>query len=186
MRHACNPLAAVLLALHHADTAVRHPDAPFAHVAAVVRQIHAVHHVILVAVDVLIAQAADIVHLHHSRLSVFVPTLIPGILVHQPVNQRIHDFVVDDIRFIVADGVCHPMLCRSACCAVVGMLSGTALFLHIPAPVTGIAQIRNAAVHQRIYLLHTTLLAVIVEVCPGHACRGRSSGDAGTQFASHY
>ena len=27
------------------------------------------------------------------------------------------------------------MLCRPACCSVVGMLSGTALFLHVPTPV---------------------------------------------------
>ena len=90
-------------------------------------------------------------------------SLIDG-LVHQTVNQRIRDFVVDGIRFIVADGVCHPMLCRSACCAVVVVLSGTALLLHVPAPVPCIAQIRNAAVHQRIYLLHAPLLAVVVEV----------------------
>ena len=186
MRHACNPLTAVLFPLHPTHRAVRHPDAPFAHVAAVVRQIHAVHHVILVTVDVLIAQAADIVHLHHGYLPIFVPALIPGILVHQAFNQRIRNFVVDGIRFIVADGICHSMIGRSACCAVVGMLSGTALFLHIPAPVTGIAQIRNAAVHQRIYLLHTPLLAVVVEVRPGHACRGRSSGYAGTQLAAHH
>ena len=184
--HACCPLVTGRFALHPAHRAVRHPDAPFAHVAAVVWQVHAVHHVILVAVDVLIAQAADIVHLHYGCLSVFVTALIPGILVHQTVNQRIRDFVVDGIRFIVADGICHPMLCRPACCSVVGMLSGTALFLHVPTPVPCIAQIRNAAVHQRIYLLHAPLLAVIVEVRPGHACRGRSSGYAGTQLAAHY
>ena len=78
------------------------------------------------------------------------------------------------------------MLCRSACCAVVVVLSGTALLLHIPAPIPCIAQVRDAAVHQGIYLLHATLLAVIVEVRPGHACRGRSSGYAGTQLATHY
>ena len=105
---------------------------------------------------------------------------------HQAVNQRIRDFVVNDIRFIVADGVCHPVFGRSACCAVIVMLTGTALFLHIPAPVLCIAQVRDAAVHQRIYLLHTPLLAVVVEVRPGHACRGRSSGDAGTQFTAHH
>ena len=186
MRHACNPLTAVLLALYHTDTAVRHPNAPFALVAAVIRQVHAVHHVILVAVDVLVAQAADIVHLHHGRLPVFVPALIPGILVNQAVNQRIRDFVVDGIRFIIADGVCHPVFCRPTRCSVVGMLSGTALFLHVPAPIPCIAQVRDAAVHQRIYLLHTPLLAVIVEVRPGHACRGRSSGYAGTQLTAHH
>ena len=186
MRHACNPLTAVLLALYHTDTAVRHPDAPFALVAAVIRQIHAVHHVILVAVDVLVAQAADIVHLHHGRLSVFVPALIPGILMHQAVNQRIRDFVVDDIRFVIADGVCHSMVGRSTRCPVIVMLTGTALFLHVPTPVLCIAQVRDAAVHQGIYLLHATLLAVIVEVRPCHACRGRSSGYAGTQLAAHY
>ena len=87
MRYACNPLTAVLLTLHHADTAVRHPDTPFALVAAVIRQVHAVHHVILVAVDVFIAQAADIVHLHNHCLTVLVPALIPGILVNHIFNQ---------------------------------------------------------------------------------------------------
>ena len=105
---------------------------------------------------------------------------------HQAVNQRIRDFVVDDIRFVIADGVCHSMVGRSTRCPVIVMLTGTALFLHVPTPVLCIAQVRDAAVHQGIYLLHATLLAVIVEVRPGHACRGRSSGDAGTQFASHY
>ena len=56
------------------DTAVRHPDAPFALVAAVIRQIHAVHHVILVAVDVLVAQAADIA-VSYTHLIMDIPNV---------------------------------------------------------------------------------------------------------------
>ena len=78
------------------------------------------------------------------------------------------------------------MVGRSTRCPVIVMLTGTALFLHVPTPVLCIAQVRDAAVHQGIYLLHATLLAVIVEVRPCHACRGRSSGYAGTQLAAHY
>ena len=87
MRHACNPLTAVLLALHHADTAVRHPDAPFALVTAVVRQVHTVHHIILVAINILITDTADVVHLDNRCLTVLVQALIPGVLVNQIINQ---------------------------------------------------------------------------------------------------
>ena len=105
---------------------------------------------------------------------------------HQIFNQRIRDFVVDGIRFIVADGVCHPVFCRSTRCPVIVVLTGTALFLHVPTPVLCIAQVRDAAVHQRVYLLHATLLAVIVEVRPRHAGSGRAAGYAGAQLAAHY
>ena len=87
MRYTCNPLTAVLLALYHTDTAVRHPNTPFALVAAVIRQVHTVHHIILVAVDVLVTDTADVVHLHNHCLTVLVPALIPGILVNQIFNQ---------------------------------------------------------------------------------------------------
>ena len=78
------------------------------------------------------------------------------------------------------------MLCRSARYSIVIMLPGTALFLHVPAPVPCIAQIRNAAVHQRIYLLHAPLLAVVVEVRPGHASGCIGAGYASTQLAAHH
>ena len=55
------------------------------------------------------------------------------------------------------------MVGRSTRCPVIVMLTGTALFLPVPTPVLCIAQVRDAAVHQGIYLLHATLLAVIVE-----------------------
>ena len=105
---------------------------------------------------------------------------------HQAVNQRIRDFVVDDIRFIIADGVCHTMLGSASRYSIVVMLSGTALFLHVPSSVTGIAQVRDAAVHQSIYLLHATLLAVIVKVCPRHTAGCGVSCNASTQLASHH
>ena len=78
------------------------------------------------------------------------------------------------------------MLCRSTRYSIVIMLPGTALFLHVPATVPCIAQIRNAAVHQRIYLLHAPLLAVVVEVRPGHASGCIGTGYAGTKLAAHH
>ena len=66
------------------------------------------------------------------------------------------------------------------------MLSGTALFLHVTTTVTRIAQVRNTAVHQCIYLLHTTLLAVVVEVCPRHTAGSIIAGYTRTKLTAHY
>ena len=61
--HSCCPCAGVGMALDHYRGAVGEPYTPLADIAVCVRKIHPVHHVVLVAVYVLIAQTADIVHL---------------------------------------------------------------------------------------------------------------------------
>ena len=63
----------------------------------------------------------------------FIKGIPPAIAIEQKVNSR------------------NP---RSTRCPVIVMLTGTALFLHVPTPVLCIAQVRDAAVHQGIYLLH--------------------------------
>ena len=66
------------------------------------------------------------------------------------------------------------------------MLPGTALFLHVTATVTCIAQVSDAAVHQSVDLLHATLLTVIMEVRPRHTAGSIIAGYACTKLAAHY
>ena len=123
------------------------------------------------AVNVLIAKATDIVYLGHGRRTILVLAAIPGVLVDRTVHDGIRDLVVYFIRFIITDRILHTVTCRTARYAVVRMLTASALFLAVTTPITGIKQVRDTRVHQCVYLLHTTLLAIIMEVDPVHAGR---------------
>jgi len=58
------------------------------------------------------------------------------------------------------------MVGRSTRCRVSVMVTGPALFVHVRTPVVRIDQVRDADVHQGIYVVRSTLCAVIVEVSP--------------------
>lgn len=63
VRDSSYPVSGACSAFNIADGAVRHPYTPFADVSAVVGQVNTVHHLPFVAVDIHIAEAADIVDL---------------------------------------------------------------------------------------------------------------------------
>ena len=186
MRHACYPLVTGRFALHHADTAVRHPNTPFTHVTTVVWQVHTIHHIIFVPINILVTDTAYIVYLSNHRRTVLVLAYIPSILVNKTVYKRICYFIIDGKRCIITDSVLHAITGRTTRDTITIMLPRTALFLHVTAAITCIAQVRNTAVHQGIYLLHTPLLAVIMKVRPRHTAGCIITGYTRTQFAAHY
>jgi len=107
MRHSRYPTTCSST-LNHYHAAIGHPNAPLALIATRVRQVHTVHHVILVSVDVLIAQAADIVHLRHLCSTILVLVHIPGILVHSVlVHQTVCHIRIDCLCALIANGVLH-------------------------------------------------------------------------------
>ena len=106
----CNgryPYARACASFHHAGRAVRHPDAPLAGVAAVIRKVNAVHHVILMTVDILVAKAADIVHLRDCSTAVVILAAIPGVLVDHVVHKRVRHVRVDGVRLFITDRIGH-------------------------------------------------------------------------------
>ena len=186
MSHCRYPVTAIRRTLYHDRAAVRHPNAPLALIAARVRQVHTVHHVILVSVDVLIAQAADIVHLRYLCSTVLVLVYIPGILVHSVlVHQTVCHIRVDCLCALIAYGVLHASRHRAASRAHIRMRASATLLLHVPPAILRVCKVRNAEVHQSVNLLHTPLHAVIVEVRPCHACCSAAARYAGTQLAAH-
>ena len=186
MRHGGNPDTGAHGTLNQAGTAVRHPDTPLTGIARVIRKVHAVHHVIFMTVDVLVAKAADIVHLCHRSAAVAVRVTVPGVLVHGVFYQAVRHVRVDGTGFLVADRVRHPAARRAASSAAVRMLAGSALLLAVATAVLGIEQVGNTRVHQRVYLLHASLGGVIMEIRPAHARRSAAAGNAGAQLRSHH
>ena len=181
MCHAVDP-AGGLHALHPSVGSVGHQVAPLAAVATVVRNVHAVHHVILVAVDVLVAEAVRVVQLVEHRLAVRVRFLVEGFAV---------TFHAANGRAVRVHRVLHAYLRRAAGRACVGVLTRAALHLAVSPPILGKKQVGDVVVHQAVYLLHTSLGRVEVEVSPRHARCCRAAGDTGSQFvpdhaAAHY
>ena len=144
MRHGSYPPVAIAATFDHTNTAVRHPNAPFEIIVIVIRQINAVHHFPLVAVNVFVAQAADVIHLCHCCTAILVYAPVPGILVHAIVHDTIRNATADAARLRIADSVPYATLCRAARRAVVRVLSRSALFLSVPTPVAGEEQVGNA------------------------------------------
>jgi len=108
----CNgryPYARACASFHHTGRAVRHPDAPLAGVAAIIRKVNAVHHVILMTVDILVAKAADIVHLRDSSTAVVILAAIPGVLVDHIVHKRVRHVRVDGVRLFITDRIGHAV-----------------------------------------------------------------------------
>ena len=184
MYHGSYPPVAIAAALDHTNTAVRHPNAPFEIIVTVIRQINAVQHFPLVAVNVLIAHAADIVHLRHRRTAVLVRASVPGELVHETVYETVRNAAVHTGSFFVSDGVPHAPCRRAARRAGVRVLPRSALFLSVPASVPGVEEVGNAGVHQRVYLLHATLNTVIMKVRPSHARSRAAAGYRCTQLGT--
>ena len=186
MSHCRYPRVTISRTLHHHNRTVRHPDAPLAHIATRVRYVHPVHHVILVSVDVLIAQATDIVHLRHLCSTILVLLHIPGILMHKIVHKTVRHIRINPLRLFVAHSVLHAPRCRTASRACIRVRTCATLLLHVLSPILCIAQICDAPVHQRVYLLHTSLHAIVVEVHPCHVCSRRTTRYAGTQFCANH
>ena len=144
MRHGSYPPVAIAATFDHTNTAVRHPNAPFEIIVTVIRQINAVHHFPLVAVNIFVTQTADVVHLCHCCTAILVYAPVPGILMHAIVHDTIRNATADAARLRIADSVPHATLSRAACRAVVRVLSRSALFLSVPTPVAGEEQVGNA------------------------------------------
>ena len=93
--------------------------------------------------------------------------------------------------FLETDGVLHTVAHRATCNSSAAVIACPTLLLAVPSPVTGIKKVGDAGVHQRIDLLHATLLAVVVEVAPRHTCHRTVPGDTSSKFttndtATHY
>ena len=164
VNHAVNP-ASGFRALHPSVGAVGHQVAPLAAVAAVVRNVHAVHHVVLVPVDVLVAQAVDVVDSGEHALAVKVDFLV---------ECQTVAFHAANCRAVGVHGVLHADLGGTAGRARIGVLTRTALCLAVSSSILGKEQVGDVVVHQAVYLLHAALHTVIVEVGPRHA-RGRAA-----------
>ena len=90
------PCAACRGAFHPAYAAVRHPYPVLVFLAARIGDIHTVHHVIFVIVDILISEAAGIVYLFDCGglyPGAFVD--IPRILMDEVLDQRVCDIGID-------------------------------------------------------------------------------------------
>ena len=144
MCHGCSPLITAGSAFHETCRSVRHPDAPFPAVTAVVRQIHPIHHIILVAENVLISKATYIVYLYHGRFTVFIICLVPGVLVDKPVDKRIRHSRINSTGFLVTDGIGHAIRGSSSSSTHICVLSGTALLLAVTSAVFRIEQVGDA------------------------------------------
>ena len=92
MRHGGNPDTGAHGTLNQAGTAVRHPDAPLPGIARVIRKIHAVHHVIFMTIDVLVAKAANIIHLRNRGPAVVILLTVPRILVDGVFYQAVRHY----------------------------------------------------------------------------------------------
>ena len=186
MGHSGDPPVGVGHAFYPPDAAVGHQYTPLAGVAARVGQIYAIHHVVLVAVDVLIAQTARIVDLNHGVRTVLIACPVPGVLVDEIIDKTARDVGIDAVRLLVADGVLHTASGSAAGLATVGVLARAALLLNILTAVFSVHQVGYTRVHQGVYLLHASLYAVIVEVGPAHT-RGRgSAADDAAQPVTDY
>ena len=102
---------------------------------------------------------------------------------NEVIDKRVGDIRVDGLGRLVAHGVGHAVLHCTADCAVVGMGTGSALFLGVPATIFGIEEVGDAEVHKRVYLLHSPLRAIIVEVGPGHTCQRVFAGNGRSELA---
>ena len=87
--------------------------------------------------------------------------------------------------FGITDGFCHSMRHRTTSGSVIRVLSGSVLLLDIPPSVLGIEEVCNPRMHHRVYLLHTTLYAVVMEISPRHTCGSRSACHTSPKFISY-
>ncbi len=186
MRDTYYPLVACGLAFDKTGTTVRHPNTPFPLITAIIRQVHTVHHIVFMAVDILITQTTDIVYLGHGRRTILVTASIPRVLVNRAVHYGIRDLVVYFIRFIITDRILHPINGCTARGTVIRMLTASALFLAVTTAISRIKQVRYTRVHHSVYLLHATLLAVKMKVDPVHIRRRGISCYTGTKLASDH
>ena len=162
MCHAVNP-AGGLHAFHPSVGSVGHQVAPLAAVATVVRNVHAVHHVVFMAVDVLVAEAVRVVQAVEHCLAVRVCLLVEGLAV------AVH---AANGRAVRVHRVLHAYLRCAAGRAHIGVRTRTTLHLAVPASVLGKEKVGDVIVHKTVYLLHASLGRVVVEVGPRHArCR---------------
>ncbi len=170
------------MTLYHEGAAVGKPYPPLAGVTACVRKVDTVHHIVLMAVDILVAQAADVIHLLHGLRPVLLFD-VPSVLVYEVLYHGVRYVRIYGFGSLVAHGIGHAVFHGATDCAVVGVGAGSALLLGIPATVFGVEEVGDAEVHHRVYLLHAALGAVIVEVGPGHACQCVFAGNGRSELA---
>ncbi len=98
-------------------------------------------------------------------------------------HKTVGDIGIDCLGIFIADGVRHTSVHRFRTdSSVVGMRSRATLLLHIPAAIERIGEVSDTGVHHRVYLLHPSLNAVVMEVCPRHARHGTAAGQTGAEF----
>ena len=81
-----NPIVGRCRTLNLAPSAIRHEDSPLAGVVAVIWQVYIVHHIVLVAVDILITKAACVVDLCYGLRVKIASRFIPCVLMHEVIN----------------------------------------------------------------------------------------------------
>ena len=136
-------------------------------------------------VDILITQAADVIHLRDRSAAVVILTTVPRVLVDCIVDKTVRDVGVDAACFLITDRIRHAAACRAAGGTVVRVATCTALLLAVTTTILRVEQVRDARVHQSIDLLHTPLDTVIVEICPRKARSRAAARDAGTELRAH-
>ena len=135
-------------------------------------------------IDVLVAKAANIIHLRNRGPAVVILLTVPRILVDGVFYQAVRHIRVDGGGFLIADRVRHPAAGSTTRSTVVRVRARAALFLAVTTTVLRVEKIRDARVHKGINLLHTALDTVIVEISPGHARRSAPAGNAGAKFGT--
>ena len=127
------------------------------------------------AVDVLIAEAVRVVNTGKDGFAILLsPVESEAVFCHAAYG-----------RAVCIHRVLHTKLCCAAGCPGVAMRACAALCLAVAPTILGIEQVGYPVVHQTVYLLHSPLYAVVVEVRPRHTCCRTAACDTGSQLVTH-
>ena len=124
---------------------------------SIVRYVAIIHHIVFMSVDVLVSQAAGIVHLSHRDGIIESGFLVPSVLTHALFNDIIRNIRIDTLGFCETDGIFHSSLHRTACSSGSRMRTSATLSLRVTSSVCHVEQISNMAAHREVYLLHTSI-----------------------------
>ena len=115
-------------------------------------------------IDVLVSKTAGIVHLSHRDGIIESGFLVPSILTHAFITDAIRNVRIDTLGFCETDSIFHSSLHRTACSSGIRMRTSATLSLRVTSSVCHIEEVGNMAAHREVYLLHTSVHGIVVEV----------------------